>query len=71
MYRLVKELYHRLLFEDGELPPELLPELQELRYSGRRNTGDGFTSFIDSDAPQNVGRPVTLVHHVPERRSRE
>jgi hypothetical protein len=44
--------------EDGELPLELLPELQELTHSGSGNTGDAFTSFID--ARQNAGRPVTL-----------
>jgi hypothetical protein len=49
--------------EDGELPLELLPELQELRYFGSRDTGDAFTSFID--ARQNAGRPVTLVPLLP------
>jgi hypothetical protein len=54
-----EELSHCLRLEDDELPLELLPELQELRYFGTRNTGDTFTSFIDSR--QNAGRPVTLV----------
>ena len=55
---LVKDLSHCLQLEDGELPLELLPELQELTYSGSGDTGDAFTSFID--ARQNAGRPVTL-----------
>jgi hypothetical protein len=52
--------------DDGEYPlEELLPEMQELMYSGSgdRDSGDAFTSFID--ARQNAGRPITLVHHGP------
>jgi hypothetical protein len=62
---LVEELSRCLRLEDGELPLELLlvPELQELTYSGSHDTGDPFTSFID--ARQNAGRPVTLVRHSP------
>ena len=56
---LVEELSHCLQLDDGELPLELLPELQELTYSGSGNTGDAFTSFVD--ARQNAGRPITLV----------
>jgi hypothetical protein len=56
---LVKQLSDSLRLDDGELPLELLPELQELTYSGGNKTGDAFTSFID--ARQNAGRPVTLV----------
>jgi hypothetical protein len=56
---LVEELSRCLRLEDGELPLELLPELQELTYFGSLDTGDVFTSFIDSR--QNAGRPVTLV----------
>jgi hypothetical protein len=58
---LVEELSRCLRLEDGELPLELLPDLQELTYFGSRDTGDAFTSFID--ARQNAGRPLTLVHH--------
>ena len=58
---LVEELSHCLRLEDGELPVELLPELQELTYSASPKTGDAFTSFVD--ARQNAGRPVTLVRH--------
>jgi hypothetical protein len=56
---LVKDLSRCLRLEDGELPLEVLPELQELTYSGRRDTGDRFTPFID--ARRNAGRPVKLV----------
>jgi hypothetical protein len=56
---LVEELSDCLRLEDGELLLELLPELQELTYEfGSRDTGEAFTSFIDSR--QNAGRPVTL-----------
>ena len=56
---LVEQLSRCLELEDGELPMELLPELQELTYSRSGDTGDAFTSFIN--ARQNAGRPVTVV----------
>ena len=56
---LVEELSRCLKLDDGELPSEMLPELQELTYSGSGNTGDAFTSFVD--ARQNAGRPITLI----------
>jgi hypothetical protein len=56
---LVRELSRCIPLEDGEHPPELLPELQELTYSGGGNANDAFTPFID--ARQNAGRPVTLI----------
>ena len=56
---LVEKLSRGLLLDDGELLPELLPELQELTYSGSGDTGDAFTSFID--ARQSAGRPVALM----------
>jgi hypothetical protein len=58
---LVEELSRCLRLEDGELPLELLPELQELTHLGSRDTDDAFTSFADSR--QNAGRPVTLIRH--------
>jgi hypothetical protein len=66
---LVEELSRCLELDDGELPLELLPELQELTYSGSGNTGDAFTSFID--ARQDAGRPLTLVRRspIPDRSS--
>ena len=56
---LVKELSRCLRLEDEEDPLELLPELQELTYSGSGNANDAFTSFIDTR--RNVNRPVTLI----------
>ena len=56
---LANELSRCLRLDDGELPLELLPELQELTYSGSGNIGDAFTSFIDTR--QNAGRPITVV----------
>jgi hypothetical protein len=57
---LVEDLSRCLELGDGELPLELLPELQELTYSG---SGDAFTSFID--ARQNTDRPISLVRRSP------
>jgi hypothetical protein len=56
---LVKDLSRCLQLEDGEDPLELLPELQELIYSGNGDADDAFISFID--ARQSSGHPVTLV----------
>jgi hypothetical protein len=60
---IIKDLSCWLGSEDGEPPLELLPDLQELEYYGRgdtgQDTGNAFTSFID--ACRNAGRPVTLV----------
>ena len=56
---LVEDLSRCLRLEDGELPLEVLPELQELKYSGSGDTGDGFTPFVD--ARRNASRPVKLV----------
>ena len=60
---LVEELSRCLKLDDGELSSELLPELQELTYSGSGDTGDTFTSFIN--ARQGAGRPLTLVRRGP------
>ena len=58
---LVEELSRCLRLEDGEPPLELLPELQELTYTGSGDDAgdDALISF--RDARQNVGRPVALV----------
>ena len=55
---LVEELSRCLQLEDGELPLEVLPELQELRYSGSGNLRDRFASFVD--ARRNAGRLITF-----------
>ena len=57
---LIGELSRSLRPDDGELPLELLPELQELTFTGSSYASDAFTSFID--ARQNAGHPVTLAH---------
>ena len=56
---LVEDLSLCLQLKDGELPLELLPELQELTYFTSGNSGEAFTSFID--ARQKAGRPIALV----------
>jgi len=58
---LVEELSRCLRLEDGELPLELFPELQELTYTRSIETSDPFTSFIE--ARQYAGHPVTLIRH--------
>ena len=60
---LVKEISRSLRMDDGEIPLELLPELQSLTYSGVGETGDAFMSFID--ARQKAECPVTLVRPNP------
>ena len=55
----VEQLSHCLQLEDGEGPLELLPELQELTYSGSSDAGNAFTSFLDTR--QDADRPVVLV----------
>jgi hypothetical protein len=56
---LVGELSRCLRLDDGEHPLELLPELQELTFSGSGNANDAFTPF--TDARRNAGHPVTLI----------
>ena len=58
---LVDQLSRCLQPDDGEFPLELLPELQEVTYSGSGTTGDAFTSFIE--ARQNENRPITVARH--------
>ena len=60
---LVEELSCCLHLDDGELPLELLPELQELIYFGSGDTDDAFTSFVE--ARQDVGRSITLLRRSP------
>ena len=56
---LVGELSRSLSIDGIEPPPELLPELDELRIFGRGDYGDGLMPFIN--ARQTSGRPVRLV----------
>ena len=53
---LVEQLSRSLELEDGELPLDLLPKLQELMYPGSDNTDDTFASFVN--ARQNADLPV-------------
>jgi len=55
---LVEGLSHILRLGDGGDPLEVLPELQELTYTGSSETGEAFAPLIG--ARQNAGRPVTL-----------
>jgi len=57
---LVEQLSRSLQPSEGELPTELLPELQELSCSASRFRLRAFTRFVD--ARQKAGRPVTLIH---------
>jgi hypothetical protein len=58
---LVEELSRCLQLDDGELPLELLPKLQELTYTGTGDTGDAFTSFVE--ARHSAGHPVALTRY--------
>ena len=60
---LVEQASRCLRLENGELPLELLPELQELTYDGSEDASVAFTPFID--ARQNAGRPVALFYRDP------
>ena len=63
-HRVVEEFSRYIQPDDGDLPPELLPELQELTYfAGSFKVDTAFTSFID--ARQNTGHPVSLVRRSP------
>jgi hypothetical protein len=55
---LVNKLSHSLESNDGEEPLDLLPNLQELEYSGGDMARDALTSFINER--QAAGHPVIL-----------
>ena len=46
--------------DDGELPPRLLPELQELTYSGSGDIGDALAFALLIDSRQSAG-PIALI----------
>ncbi|KAI0246017.1 hypothetical protein BJV78DRAFT_1286860 [Lactifluus subvellereus] len=60
---LVGKLAHSLQNDDGEPPLEVLPNLEEVGYSGGDDARDAFTPFIDQR--QVAGHPVnlTMVNH--------
>jgi hypothetical protein len=60
--KLIRELSRCLRFDGGEDPLELLPELQELTYSGHGHAGDSDAFALFIDTRQNAGRPVTVIH---------
>jgi hypothetical protein len=55
---LVEELSRSLNSDDGELPLELLSELQEITYSWISSPRHAFSSFID--ARRNAGLPIHI-----------
>ena len=57
-YELVKDISGSLQPGDGEPPIQLLPELKELRYSTRGDTGNAFKAFIN--ARKNEDHPITI-----------
>jgi hypothetical protein len=57
---LVGQLSRSLQPRDGESPTELLPELQELSYSGG-SLDDALTPFVD--ARRKAGRPMAVIRH--------
>jgi hypothetical protein len=56
---LVGQLSRSLQPSNGQSPTELLPELQELSYSGRRPLRDAFTPFVY--ARRKAGRPMAVI----------
>ena len=57
---LVGQLSRSLQPSNGESLTELLPELQELWYSGGRCLPNAFTPFVD--ARRKAGCPITVIH---------
>jgi hypothetical protein len=55
---LVNKIFRSLPSDDGEPPLELLPNLEEIGYSGGRDVRDSFTTFLNER--QVAGRPVSL-----------
>jgi hypothetical protein len=55
---LVSKIFHSLSSDDGEPPLELLPNLEEVGYSGGSDARDAFTAFLNER--QVAGHPVSL-----------
>jgi hypothetical protein len=55
---LVNNIFHSLPPDDGELPLEVLPNLEEVGYSGGSDTRDAFTVFLNEREVE--GHPVSL-----------
>jgi hypothetical protein len=55
---LVSKIFRSLTSDDGEPPLELLPNLEEVGYSGESNAPDAFTPFLNER--QVAGNPISL-----------
>jgi hypothetical protein len=55
---LIGKIFHSLLSHDGEPPLELLPNLEEVEYSGGGDNQDVLTAFVNER--QVAGQPVNL-----------
>ena len=55
---LVRKIFRSLPSDDGEPPLELLPNLEEVGYSGGSDAQDAFTTFLNER--QEAGYPVSL-----------
>jgi hypothetical protein len=55
---LVSQIFRSLPSDDGEPPLELLPNLEEVGYSGESHARDAFTTFLNER--QVAGHPVSL-----------
>jgi len=62
-YGLVEEISRCLCPDDGDLPSDIFPNLQELTYTGSGNADDVFTSGSFIDARQTAGCSITLFHY--------
>ncbi|KAI0289095.1 hypothetical protein BC826DRAFT_1162011 [Russula brevipes] len=60
---LIRQVSRSLEFEDGEPPPQLLPELKKLIYYKEGDPSDAFTSFIESR--KIAGSSITLTQKPP------
>jgi F-box-like len=60
---LANKIFHSLPSDDGEPPLEVLPNLEEIGYSGGGDTRDAFTRFLNER--QASGHPVSL--HLVDR----
>jgi hypothetical protein len=55
---LVEKIFRSLSSDDGEPPLKLLPNLEEVGYSGGSDIRDAFTRFLNER--QVAGHPISL-----------
>jgi hypothetical protein len=60
---LIGQVSRSLQSEDGEPPPQLLPELTKLIYYKEGDPSDAFDSFVESR--EIAGSPITLTQKPP------